>query len=132
MDHYIAIVDCGRKSGDEEPKTFVEAVGDLRRMKAIHEEMDSIQENGTWILVDLPPRKTRVNGTHVKHKTRLVARGCKQVEDLDYEDTFALVVKWGTFRALVALVAHYECSFSHLDVKTTFLNGKLKEEVYVV
>lgn len=48
-------------------------------------------------------QKTRANGTHVKHKTRLVARGCEQVEGLDYEDTFILVVKWGTFGALVAL-----------------------------
>ncbi len=132
MDHYIAIANCGGESGDEEPKTFVEVFGDPRWMKAMHEEMDSIQENGTWILVDLPPRKIRVNGTHVKHKTRLVAKGCKQVESLDYEDMFALVVKWGTFRASVALATHYKWRLSHLDVKTTFLNGKLKEEMYVV
>jgi hypothetical protein len=57
LDDYIAIVDCGGGSGDEEPKTFVEVVGDLRWMKPMHEEMDFIQENRTWILVDLPPRK---------------------------------------------------------------------------
>ncbi len=98
----------------------------------MHEEMYFIQENGRWILVDLPPRKIRINGTHVKHKIRLVAKGYKQVESLDYEDMFVLVVKWGIFRALVALVAHYKWRLSHLDVKTTFLNGKLKEEMYVV
>jgi hypothetical protein len=49
-------------------------------------------------------QKIRVNRTHVKHKTRLVAKGCEQVEGLDYEDMFALMVKWDTLKALVALV----------------------------
>ncbi len=110
----------------------------------MHEKMDFIQKNGTWILVDLLlgknpiiskwvfKQKTRVNGTHVKHKARLVARGCEQVEGLDYEDMFVLVVKWDTLRALVALVVQYKWRLSHLNVKTTFLNGKFKEAIYVV
>jgi hypothetical protein len=54
------------------------------------------------------------------------------MEGFDYENMFVPVVKWGTLKALVTLVAQYKWRFSQLDVKTTFLNGKLKEEVYMV
>jgi len=81
-----------------------------------------------WVL----KQKIGVNGTHVKHKTKLVAKGYEQVEGLDYEDRFAPMVKWGTLKALVTLVAQCKWRLSHLDVKTTFLNDKLKEEVYMV
>jgi hypothetical protein len=57
LDHYIAIVDRGGESGDEEHNFFAKAIRNLRWMKAMHEKMDYIQENGTWILVDLPPRE---------------------------------------------------------------------------
>jgi hypothetical protein len=53
------------------------------------------------------------------------------VEGFDYEDKFAPMVKWGTLKALIALIAQYKWRLSHLDVKTTFLNVKLKE-VYMV
>jgi hypothetical protein len=77
-------------------------------------------------------QKTGANGTHIKHEARLVAKGCEQVEGLDYENMFVPVVKWGTLKALVALVAKYKWRLSYLNVKTTFLNGKLKEEVYII
>jgi hypothetical protein len=54
------------------------------------------------------------------------------VEGLDYENMFVHVVKWGILRTLVTLIAQYKWRLSHLDVKITFLNGKLKEEVYLV
>jgi hypothetical protein len=60
-----------------------------------------------------------------------VARGFEQQHGLDYEETFVPVVKWGTLRGLAALAAKRMYSIFHLDVKTAFLHGHLKEEVFI-
>lgn len=67
-----------------------------------------------------------------KLKARLIAYGFQQIKSLDYDETFVLVVKWGTRRTIVALATHKGWEVSQLDVKTTFLNRELKEEVYMV
>jgi hypothetical protein len=48
---------------------------------------------------------------------------------MDYDETFVLVIKWGTIRTIVALAAHKGWEVNQIDVKTTFLNGELKEEM---
>jgi hypothetical protein len=91
LDHYIAIVECEGENGDEEPKTFAKAIEDPRWMKAMHEEMDSIQENGTWILVELPPRKNPIFSKWVfKQKRELM----KHVSNTKLDLWQAAVSKW--------------------------------------
>jgi hypothetical protein len=70
-------------------------------------------------------------GGIVKHKTRLVARCFMLWEDTDFNDTFALVARMESIRLLFTLAAQEGWRIHHKDVKSTFLNGDLKNEVYV-
>ena len=70
-------------------------------------------------------------GTVVKHKARLVARGFVQQEGVDFDDAFAPVARMESVRLLLALAAQEGWRVHHMDVKSTFLNGDLREEVYV-
>ena len=67
----------------------------------------------------------------IKHKARLVARGFVQQEGIDYDDAFAPVARMESVRVLLALAAQEGWGVHHMDVKSAFLNGDLKEEVYV-
>jgi len=67
----------------------------------------------------------------IKHKERLVARGFVQQEGVDFDDAFAPVARMESVRLLLALAAQEGWRVHHMDVKSAFLNGDLKEEVYV-
>ena len=67
----------------------------------------------------------------IKHKAQLVARSFIHKEGIDYDDTFALVVCMESVRVLLMLAAQEGWQVHHMDVKSTFLNGDLKEEVYM-
>jgi transposase InsO family protein len=110
---------------------------------AINSEYDSLIENDTWELAELPPGrkaistkwvfKTKKNqdGSIHKHKARLVARGFKQQEGIDYTETFSPVVRITTIRLLIAISAIQDLEMSQLDIKTAFLYGTIDEEIYV-
>ncbi|GJX38667.1 retrovirus-related pol polyprotein from transposon TNT 1-94 [Tanacetum coccineum] len=67
----------------------------------------------------------------LQNKTRLVTKGYKQEEGIDFEESFALVARLEVVRMFIAYVAHKNITIFQMDVKTAFLNGPLKEEVYV-
>ncbi|GKF83287.1 retrovirus-related pol polyprotein from transposon TNT 1-94 [Tanacetum coccineum] len=68
----------------------------------------------------------------VRNKTRFVAQGYKQEEGIDFEESFALVARLEAVRMFIAYAAHKNITIFQMDVKTAyFLNGPLKEEVYV-
>ncbi|GJS73359.1 retrovirus-related pol polyprotein from transposon TNT 1-94, partial [Tanacetum coccineum] len=69
--------------------------------------------------------------TVIRNKARLVAKGYAQEEGIDFEESFALVARLEAVRIFVAYAAHKSFPIYQMDVKTTFLNGPLKEEVYV-
>ncbi|CAA6656933.1 unnamed protein product [Spirodela intermedia] len=109
----------------------------------MEEEMASIEENRTWSLVDLPHGRRAIglkwvykvkrdeNGAVAKYKARLVVKGYAQRQGIDYDEVFAPVARLDTVRLLIALAAHEGWEVHHMDVKSAFLNGDLKEEVYV-
>ncbi|GJT53186.1 zinc finger, CCHC-type containing protein [Tanacetum coccineum] len=111
--------------------------------EAINDEMDSIMGNNTWVLVDLPPgckplgckwifkRKLKVDETIEKLKARLVIQGFKQKSRIYYFDTYALVARISTIRLLIAIASIHNLIIHQMDVKTTFLNGDLEDEVYM-
>jgi hypothetical protein len=66
-----------------------------------------------------------------KFKARFVARGFTQKEGIDYEETFASVAKYTSIRAIIALASVLGWKLLQMDVKTTFLNGKIEHEVFV-
>ena len=109
----------------------------------MRDELDSMARNEVWELVDLPPGrkaignkwvfkvKRRADGSLDKFKARLVAKGYTQVEGVDYEKTFSPLVRLSSVRLLLVLVAHLDLELFQMDVKTAFLNGNLKEEIYM-
>ncbi|GKC34032.1 retrovirus-related pol polyprotein from transposon TNT 1-94, partial [Tanacetum coccineum] len=70
-------------------------------------------------------------GGILKNKARLVARGYRQEEGIDFEESFAPVARLDAIRIFLAYAAHMNMIVYQIDVKTTFLNGILREEVYV-
>ncbi|KAJ9542381.1 hypothetical protein OSB04_028887 [Centaurea solstitialis] len=75
--------------------------------------------------------KRDANGKIIKYKARLVAKGYVQEHGIDYDEVFAPVARMETVRLVLALAAYHGWEVHHLDVKSTFLHGELKEEVYV-
>ena len=129
-----------------EPTTYKEAVTgpDAKQWEqAMTNEYNSIMENGTWELVQLPAGRKAVGckwvyklkrdaaGNIKTWKARLVARGFSQVEGLDFTETFAPVAKFTSIRILLSLAAAHDWECHHMDVKTAFLNGELEEEIYM-
>jgi hypothetical protein len=60
-----------------------------------------------------------------------VARGFSQVEGIDHEETFALVSRYTSIHTIIFLVASMGWKLHQMDVKTTFINGEIEEEVYI-
>ena len=93
--------------------------------------------------MDLPPgykplsskwvfkRKRKVDGSIEKYKARLVIKGYKQTEGLDYFDTYSSVTKINSIRMVLAIAALRNLEVHQMDVKTAFLNGDLDEEIYM-
>jgi len=75
--------------------------------------------------------KIAADGSIDKYKARFVARGFSQKEAIDYEETFSLTTRYTTIRSLILLVATMGWNIHQMDVKTTFLNVTINEEVYI-
>lgn len=126
-----------------DPSSYGEAAEKEVWRNAMKEEMVSIERNGTWDLVNLPAGKEAIglkwvfktkyqaDGKIQKYKARLVAKGYRQQYGVDYEETFAPVVRFETVRVALALAAQMKWPVFQFDVKSAFLNGDLQEEVYV-
>ena len=129
-----------------EPVTYKQAMSTPDSQyweEAIQNEIESIMQNHTWELVDLPKgckplghkwifkRKLKVDGTIEKYKARLVVKGFRQTEGVDYFDTYAPVSRKTSIRIVIALAALFDMEIHQMDVKTAFLNGELEEEIYM-
>src|SRR4051812_25976575 len=77
-------------------------------------------------------RKTDADGNVTIHKARLVAKGFLQVQGLDYDETFSPVAMLKSVWILLAIAAYFDYEIWQMDVKTTFLNGNLEENVYMI
>ncbi|KAL9429389.1 hypothetical protein AB3S75_031241 [Citrus x aurantiifolia] len=126
-----------------DPMHFEEAVKHDKWRMAMDMEIKAIEKNNTWELTNLPTgakkiglkwvykTKLKENGELDKFKARLVAKGYVQQQGIDYTEVFAPVARMDTVRMIVALAAQKGWNVYQLDVKSAFLHGELKEEVYV-
>ncbi|KAK1649737.1 hypothetical protein QYE76_067542 [Lolium multiflorum] len=132
---------------DTEPATYAEVVASVDRVKwisAMQEEMQPLDNNGTWDVVPLPKQNKVVRCKWIfkrkeglspneppRFKARLVAKGFSQIPGIDYNDVFSPVVKHSSIRAFFGIVAMHDLELEQLDVKTAFLHGELEEEIYM-
>ena len=75
--------------------------------------------------------KTAADGSAEQYKARFVARGFSQKEGIDYVEVFAPISRYMTIRSIIALATSQGWNLHQMDVKTAFLHGSIKEEVYV-
>ena len=71
------------------------------------------------------------DGEVIKYKARVVAKGYAQKHGVDYEETYAPVVRYSSLRMIIALAAHFDWEMHHMDVKSAYLIGDLEEEIYM-
>ncbi|WVZ93318.1 hypothetical protein U9M48_039306 [Paspalum notatum var. saurae] len=119
-----------------EPRDVSHALSDPNWVNTMHEELENFERNHVWDLVEPPPNyrpigtkwvfknKQGEDGMVVRNKARLK-------EGIDYEETFAPVVRLEAIRILLAFAASKGFKLQQMDAKSAFLNGFIEEEVYV-
>lgn len=109
----------------------------------MYEERQALQDTLTWAVVPCPINVKAIhckwiyliklcsNGTLNRHKARLVAPENWQEYRVDYEDTFALVVKMTTVHTVMSITTSQGWPLHQMDVKSVFLYGDLNEDIYI-
>ena len=107
---------------------------------AADEEIASHHTNNTWTVTPLPPGKdcipsgwnfkfkTNKHGAPYRRKARFFAKGYRQVQGIDYQESFAPVVRYDSLRTIIAIAAERDLELIQLDVKSAFLNRIIDEE----
>nr|GFB40555.1 Gag-Pol polyprotein [Tanacetum cinerariifolium] len=126
-----------------EPKNIKEAMSDSAWIESMQEELHQFDRLDVWELVDrslctnvinlkwLWKNKRDEENTVIQNKSRLVAKGYAQKEGVDFEESFAPVARLDAVRLFIMYAIHKSFTIYQMDVKTAFLYGPLKEEVYV-
>jgi hypothetical protein len=126
-----------------EPKKFNEASEDINWLKLMNEELYQIEKNNKWELIPRPTNKNVIGSKWVykknmneqenivRNKARLVYKGYDQIEGLDFDETFVAVEILEAIRMILSYVCHKQFKVYKMDVKSSFLNGYLKEYVYI-
>nr|GEY68632.1 retrovirus-related Pol polyprotein from transposon TNT 1-94 [Tanacetum cinerariifolium] len=126
-----------------EPNNVNEAMTYLAWIESMQEEILQFKRLDVWVLV-LPSTNIKLftlkwlfknkhdeENTVIRNKTHLVVRGYRQEEGIDFEESFALVARMEAIMIFLAYVAHKSFTVFQMDIKTAFLHGTLKEDVYV-
>ncbi|GKB49736.1 retrovirus-related pol polyprotein from transposon TNT 1-94, partial [Tanacetum coccineum] len=126
-----------------EPKNYKDALTQACWIEAMQEELHEFKRLEVWELVPPPDKafvitlkwiyKVKLDelGGILKNKARLVARGYRQEEGIDFEESFSPVARLEAIRIFLAFATHMNMVVYQMDMKTAFLNGNLREEVYV-
>nr|GFA46173.1 hypothetical protein [Tanacetum cinerariifolium] len=126
-----------------EPKNVKEAMTDPARIDSMQEELLQFKRLDVWVLVPDPDNispltlkwlfknKHDEEQTVIRNKSRLVVRGYRQEEGIDFEESFTPIARMEAIRIFLAYDAHKSFTVFQIDVKTAFLHGSLKEDVYV-
>lgn len=131
----------------EEPTSYNDVQESNKKaewVQAMNEEMEALNKNKTWTLVDHPKQanvltnrwvfkvKQKSDGSVERYKARLVVKGYQQKAGFDYSETFSPVVKFDSIRMMLTLAASKNMHIMQFDIKTAFLYGEIKENVYMI
>ena len=128
---------------NDEPWDYTEAKKLKVWIDACEDEIFSTEKNDTWLLVDSPlgvkpiglkwvfKVKRNADGSIIKYKARVDVKGYVQKQGIDFDEVFTPVARIETIRLIIALAASKGWEIHHIDVKTAFLHGHLREEVFV-
>ncbi|XP_070049668.1 uncharacterized mitochondrial protein AtMg00820-like [Nicotiana tomentosiformis] len=109
----------------------------------MQDELYQFERNNVWHLVPRPANRIVIRtrwvfrnkldefGNTTSNKARLVVQGYNQDERSEYDETFSPVARMEAIRILIAFTSHMEFKLFQMNVKSAFLNGYLKEEVFV-
>ncbi|PKU81762.1 Retrovirus-related Pol polyprotein from transposon TNT 1-94 [Dendrobium catenatum] len=137
------VFDLTHQLTDTDPTSFTQASKEEHWRKAMSQEFQALQLQGTWDLVPPQPdqhilgckwiyrTKRTSSGTVSRYKARLVALGYNQEFGINYTDTFSPVAKIPTVRVLIVLALHQKWPIHQLDVSNAFLHGPLTDIVYM-
>jgi hypothetical protein len=126
-----------------DPETFAEALGHKYWDTIMNEEYRSLMEKNTWDLVPLFKgrklvrckcvyrTKYALDASVERHKAQLVSKGFSEVEGLDYNETFSPISKMNSIHLVLALATSHKWEVHHMNIKSTFLQGDLQEEIYI-
>jgi hypothetical protein len=126
-----------------EPKNFNETSKDDHWVKAMNDELDQIEKNNTWEMVQrhegkniigskcIFKNKLNEQGQVIRNKARLVYKGYAQIEGLDFGETFLPIARLEAIRMFLVYACHKRFKVYQMDVKSAFRNGDLSEEVYM-
>lgn len=139
---YIGAAERKQKK-KQEPETVSEAMEQPEWKEALAAEFKALIKNNTWNLVPFQDQKNiidskwvfktkyKADGTIERRKARLVAKGFQQTPGLDYYETFSPVIKASTVRVILSIAVHYNWEIRQMDINNAFLNGELKETVFM-
>jgi hypothetical protein len=124
------------------PFKVEDALRDPDWVMVMQEELNNFKRNQVWSLVKIPKQnvvgtkwvlsnKQDEHGIVTRNKAQLMAKGYSQVEGLDFDETFAPVARFESIHILLAYSTHHSFKLYQMDVKSVFLNGPIKEEVYL-
>ncbi|GJW62853.1 retrovirus-related pol polyprotein from transposon TNT 1-94 [Tanacetum coccineum] len=125
------------------PKNIKESMLDASWIKSMQDELNQFKLLDVWELVECSigkniiavkwiwKNKIDAENTVIRNKSLLVAKGYGQEEGINFEESFAQVARFKAVRIFVAYAAHKNFPIYQMDVKMAFLNGPLKEEVFV-
>ncbi|GKC62731.1 retrovirus-related pol polyprotein from transposon TNT 1-94 [Tanacetum coccineum] len=126
-----------------EPRNVKEAMTDPAWIESMQEELLQFKRLDVWVLVpaldNIKPltlkwlfkNKHDEENTVIRNKIHLVVRGYRQEEEIDFKESFTLVARIEAIRIFLAYVAHKSFIVFQMDMKTAFLHGTLKEDVYI-
>nr|GEZ60423.1 hypothetical protein [Tanacetum cinerariifolium] len=129
---------------EQKPKKISDTLKDPSWVEAMHEELLQFKIQNVWIFVDCPkgvrPIRTKwvlknnkdERGIVIRNKSRLVAQGHTQEEEIDYKEVFAPVARIEAIRLFLAYASFMGFTVYQMDVKSAFLYGTINEEVYVM
>jgi hypothetical protein len=114
-----------------EPYRVEDALKDSDWVLAMQEELNNFTRNEVWHLVPRPNQNVVGTKWVFRNKARLVAKGYSQDEGLDFDETYAPVARLESIRILLTYATYHGFKLYQMDVESAFLNGPIKEEVYV-